>query len=283
MGTSWEVTIWDKLSVTKRELIERRVIEKTNVFDETFSRFIDTSWVCRHCTKTGRVRVPPDFVPILRMYFFLYRLSNGKFTPLVGQTLVDLGYDTSYSLREKEVIHEVPDLDATVSIIDDRHIFLHKPALFDFGGLGKGYCVDKISDYLRSLDIRRFLVNGSGDMFYEGDGKPIVAGLEDPLDASRVIGTIEMWQGAFCGSGINRRSWGSHHHIIDPQSFESNTAISATWVSAASTALADALATALFLTPPESFQGKFSFEYLILNDQRKVKRSRGLGVTLFSA
>jgi len=281
MGTFWEVSIWDELPLEVGAEIQERIISETQSFDKTYSRFISSSFVMGLSDKTGVVCVPPDFVPMLRLYFSLFHLSGKKFTPLVGATLSDMGYDETYSFREKEQIHSVPDLDRVVKIIDDFHIELYAPTLFDFGALGKGYFVQKIAQLLSKENIQRFLVNGSGDISYGGNGIPIQAGLEHPHDPKKVIGTIELTNGSLCSSGNNRRSWGNHHHIIDPQSLSSETDIIATWVFANSAPVSDALATALFLSPPESFENHFDFEYLILNKDMKVKRSKGFNARLF--
>lgn len=281
MGTSWEVTIWDELSVDIAKQIQARIISETQSFDRTYSRFISSSFVMGLSDKTGIVRVPPDFVPMLRLYFSLFHVSGKKFTPLVGTTLSDMGYDETYSFREKEQIHPVPDLDRVVKIVDDCHIKLSAPTLFDFGALGKGYFVQKIAQLLSKENIQRFLVNGSGDISYEGNEIPIQAGLEHPHDPKKVIGSIELKSGSLCSSSNNRRSWGNHRHIIDPQSLSSETDIIATWVFANSAPVSDALATALFLSPPESFENHFDFEYLVLNKDMRVKRSKGFHARLY--
>lgn len=275
MGTHWEVSIWDELSPERGKTLRDTIVSWSRDFDNTYSRFIATSFVSHLSTQTGMVQVPPDFIPILRMYLSMFHLSGKKVTPLVGTTLSDMGYDKEYSLHEKQVIHPVPDLENVVEICDDSHIKIKEPVLFDFGALGKGYFVDKIARLLSEKNIKRFLVNGSGDIAYRGNGIPINTGLEHPKDPKKVIGTLEITHGSVCSSGSNRRSWGNHHHIIDPQSLQSTTEILSTWVWASSATIADALATALFLTPPEQYRDHFDFEYLILNKEMRVKRSQG--------
>ncbi|MCR4326130.1 MAG: FAD:protein FMN transferase [Candidatus Roizmanbacteria bacterium] len=281
MGTSWNISIWDRLSSVEFETVRKKIISLSQDFDQTYSRFIPSSFVSQLATKTGVVTVPAHWVPMLRIYMKLYSLSGKKFTPLIGKTLADMGYDQTYSLKPKKQIRTVPDLNTTVQIIDDTHIKIHEPVLFDFGALGKGYAVELIQAYLQTQGVKRFLVNGSGDIAYVGNGAPITVGLEHPLDTSKVIGSIEMRDGAMCSSGANRRVWNTYHHIIDPQLLSSPTDIVATWVIADSATIADALATALFLCPPEAFSPAFPFEYCILNRQMRVKRSAGFSATLY--
>jgi thiamine biosynthesis lipoprotein len=281
MGTEWSVSIWDSIDKQLFQSLQEEIISASKEFDNTYSRFKESSLVSQISNKTCIVSVPADFVEMLRIYIKLYHLSDKKFTPLVGTVLEDLGYDKTYSLVEKGTVHPVTDLDKAVTIIDDKTIKLHTPSLFDFGALGKGYFVEKIKLVLLSKKIKKFLVNGSGDVSYVGNGVPITVGLEHPMVNSKIIGSVEMLNGSMCSSGSNRRSWGKHHHIIDPDSLTSTTEIIASWVIAESATISDALATALFLVPPEYFQKEFQFEYLLLNKNMKVKRSQGFTATLF--
>jgi thiamine biosynthesis lipoprotein len=216
---------------------------------------------------------------MLSIYKDLYELSGSKLNPLVGKTLSDMGYDENYTLKQKSKISPVPSLNNAL-IIDNRTIKTAKPLLFDFGALGKGYFVDKVSNFLKTQKIKRFMVNGSGDIFYQGN-EHIRAGLEHPVDPTKVIGLLNMKTGALCASANNRRAWRNFTHTINPQTLNSNHDILATWVYSQCTAIADALATALFMTPPEKYEDKYKFEYLILNNEFKVKKSEGFEVELF--
>lgn len=282
MGTHWEVSIWDEISAKTLSDLQKSIIALSKEFDNTYSRFISSSFVTKLSKQTGKVEVPPDFMIMLRYYELLYELSDKKFTPLVGQTLDDLGYDADYSLKTKKQVQAVPDLNEVVEVVDDTHINLKQKCLFDFGALGKGYFVENIKSFLQKEGLQHFLVNGSGDIAYQSNGEIIQAGLEDPRDPKKVIGVVEMTSGSMCSSGGNRRTWGKYHHIIDPDTLTSPMEIIASWIMADSATIADALATAVFLAPPENFLSNFKFEYLLLNKEYKVKRSAGFKAELFS-
>ncbi|MBI2024024.1 FAD:protein FMN transferase [Candidatus Giovannonibacteria bacterium] len=168
----------------------------------------------------------------------------------------------------------VHDYNKSIKILDSTHIETFDSVLIDIGALGKGYFVDKLDEYLKTENIKKFLVNGSGDIRYFGNEK-IQVGLEHPSDKNKVIGKVDMGTGAMCASGCDRRQWGDYHHIIDPASLTSPKNILSTWVIAGNAALADALATCLFLAPPENFESKFKFEYCILNSEMLIKKSEG--------
>lgn len=280
MGTGWNIAIWDEVQNKTFEEIKNKVIEITKDFDETYSRFKETSLVSKIAKEKGVYTVPKDFMEMLKMYIKLYPISQKKLNPLIGNTISDLGYDIDYSLTPKEKIRKTPDLFETVKILNDNEIETLEPVLFDFGALGKGYAVDKISDFLKNKGIKKFLTNGSGDIYYLGDEK-IHVGLEDPGDVKKVIGSIFMGTGAMCASGTNRRKWREFHHVIDPETSLSTKGVTATWVISDSTALSDAIASCLFFVSPEELYEKFKFEYCIMNEERKIKNSEGFNAEFF--
>jgi FAD:protein FMN transferase len=280
MGTHWAVSVWDPIGTDALQDLERTVVTMSQEFDRTYSRFIRSSLVWELTTKKGIVEVPEDLTEMLRIYEKLYVLSGGKVNPLVGFALSDLGYDAEYSLKPKENVRPVPTLADALVIKDARHLELKESVLIDLGALGKGYFVDRISDFLLQKGIRRFLVNGSGDIYYRGDGHTLRAGLEHPANPAKVIGVLEMKEGALCASSGNRRRWGKHHHTIDPESLTSPETILASWVHAESAVLADGLCTCLLLTEPERY-APLQFEYCLLNPEYKIKRSAGFTAELF--
>lgn len=281
MGTSWQITVWDSISDSAWSDICAEALSRSHSFDRTYSRFIKSSLVWQMSSQKGVLEVPVDFTNMLQMYFRLHKLSGGAFTPLIGNTISDLGYDADYSLRQQPVVRPTPNLETVVTIIDEQHISVSEPVLFDFGALGKGYFVDILKSLLEQRSLTRFLVNGSGDIAYYGKGHPINVGLEHPGDPSKVIGVLTLDKGAVCGSAINRRAWGNNHHVIDPRTSKPTEGVIATWVQAQSAAVADGLATCLFLAPPESFERDFSFQYCMVNDEYKIKQSAGFTAELF--
>lgn len=280
MGTGWEISLWDSIPERRFNELKAEIIKMTDDFDRTYSRFKADSLVSRISKGQGLYDVPQDFMAMLKMYFDLYLPARKKLNPLVGATLSDLGYDAEYSLTPKPVIHRTPDLLETVRVLNEGQIETSEPVLFDFGALGKGYAVDKISDFLKKQKIEKFLVNGSGDIYYRGPDK-IRVGLEDPEDTQKVIAAAEVPEGAMCASGTNRRRWRNLHHVIDPQTSLPTVGLLATWVIAKNTALSDALASCLFFVEPEALS-RFDFEYCLLNESRQVKRSPRFNAEFFS-
>jgi FAD:protein FMN transferase len=281
LGTVWKITIFEKLGALKYKKIQNLVFSCAGEFDETYSRFKPLSFIRKLGTTRGKVSVPVDLVKMLMIYEKLYLPSNKKLNPLIGGLLSDLGYDECYSLKPKERHANVPDYVDSIQIIDNKTIDLKNNLLIDLGALGKGCLIDKIYDLLYNSGLKRFLVDGSGDIRYKGEGIKIKVGLEHPGDFSKVIGALEMTEGALCSSSGSRRKWDKYHHIIDPQTKSSPKDILSVWVFSEKAVVSDALATALFFSPPEDYSSIYSFEYCILNKEMKIKRSDGFKALLY--
>lgn len=281
MGTKWTITVWDERSEGEFGPLAEEIETAAHAFDETYSRFISTSFVSTLASRTGVVEVPEDLTKMLLLYAKLYEPSQKKLNPLIGFALSDAGYDANYSLKEKASIRSVPDFLETVQLLDATHISIREPVLIDVGALGKGFFVDQIASMLRKAGKTHFLVDGSGDVVYEGP-EAIRVGLEDPRDPARAIGVAEITGGALCGSAVNRRAWEGRHHILDPNTGESTRGLLASWVYAKEAAVADAIATSLFLASPESLSEGAEFEYLLVNEEGRQKISAGFPAEMFS-
>lgn len=281
MGTTWAITVWDQCDEDVFTTLIATITAKAHAFDQAYSRFIPSSLIHALSRERGIIEVPEDLVTMLRMYEELFSLSQGLLNPLVGFALCDLGYDEIYTLVPRSVIRPVPAMPDALRIIDATHIELLQSVLIDLGALGKGFFVDRISEMLQRQGYKRYLVDGSGDMLYRSGGEPIRAGLEHPNDPKKVIGVVTMTEGSMCSSANNRRRWGEYHHTIHPLTLTSPKDILATWVTADTAALADGLATCLFLAPPEQFREALSFEYCILHADMHVTFSSDFGAELF--
>jgi thiamine biosynthesis lipoprotein len=282
-GTVWKITIWDEMTLYRFAEICKQIEEYCETFEALYSRFRATSLVSQMHTRTGVVEVPTAFTDMLQWYFLLYIPTHKKINPAIGVALTDAGYDAQMSMLEKHTRRPVPDLFSAVRIIDPTHIELREPVMFDFGALGKGYLVDRCADILKQEGIKRFLVDGSGDLYYsQAGGEQITVGLEHPWDETKLIGMAPLLKGSICGSGINRRRWaeGKYHHYIDPHTHTSPQDIVAVWVAAATAVAADAIASCLFFVHPSAV-AHTPFEYCIINKDMKVKHSPGFAVTLY--
>jgi thiamine biosynthesis lipoprotein len=210
---------------------------------------------------------------MMRLYEELYHVTKGAMTPLIGQVLVEAGYDAGYSLQPKE-LHHPPTWEQAMAFSPPSALEVKQPIVLDVGAMGKGYLIDLVAELLLQAGIRSFCVEAGGDLRQSDEkGGTLRVGLEHPADATQVIGVAEIVGKSMCGSAGNRRVWSTFHHIIDPHTLTSPKNILALWVVADTTMLADAMTTALFFVPPELLLKYYCFEYVILYPDYTVKVS----------
>lgn len=158
-----------------------------------------------------------------------------------------------------------------------------QPVQLDFGAVGKGYFVDLVTQILKDelsdgshLDFD-FLVNAGGDMraCFGEENSQIKVALENPFDTTQAVGVASIASGALCASSAARRRWKVAASSSEANAFETNLIaihlinaldgipsqkLSASWTyvpaktCAFSTAYADALATALFISQESDLQ-----------------------------
>lgn len=277
IGTTWQIDYDTHLQIKVDELNDQ-IRQRINQFDQRYSRFRPDSLITSMSQKAGVYPMPEDGFPLFEIYYRLHQLTNGKFTPLIGQVLSDLGYDSDYSLKAR--LPQSPPEWSTVLNFNAAKIETQQPLLLDFGAAGKGYLVDLVAQILDDYQISQYCIDASGDILHQGQSL-LTIGLENPYNSQQVIGTVVINNQSLCASAGNRRQWGEYHHIIDPKTLKSVTAIKAVWVIADSAIVADAIATALFLVEPQKLLDNFEFSYLILNSNGTVIKSPDFKVELF--
>lgn len=270
IGTKWVIDVYDDCKEGKN--LEKEISKLISDFSKVFSRFDPSSEISKASSHPGKILISKEYSELVNLYIKLYKLTEGKFTPLIGNLLEDSGYDKNYSLKSK-ALRKVPKLEQILSFSENT-LEIKNPAILDFGAAGKGFLVDLVSDFLISEGCKNYCIDAGGDMLYKTTiDINLKVGLENPDDFSQVIGVCNLKNQSICGSAGNRRRWGKYHHIFDPDKLESVEKIKAVWVISENAYIADGLSTALFLKDPEAFEKDFNFEYLIIYPDNQFKKS----------
>lgn len=278
IGTRWVIDMFEPVTPDTHAAIAQSVQRRIATFDGHYSRFRSDSLVTQMYNAPGDYILPEDAQPMLDTYWRLYQLTAGAVTPLIGELMVQTGYDAQYSLVPKPLTSP-PRWEDVVDYQFPR-LTTRQPVLFDFGALGKGYLVDLVSEVIESFGVTQYCVDAGGDMRIRSS-RPLNIGLEHPTSTDQVIGTIELTKKSLCSSSGNRRRWNEFHHIMDPHERQSVQDVMATWVVAENTVIADAIATALFFIDPEKLQSDFEFEALRLFPNLSVAMTAGFEAQLF--
>lgn len=282
IGTWWEIDIEDTISKEQLAKIKSSMMNYLTEFDDTYSRFIPSSLISKIAEKPGNYPIPPDGMEMLHLYHDLYQLTQGAFTPLIGQTLTEAGYDAEYSFKEKVLTHP-PSFFGTIKFLDDKTIKINRHVILDFGGIGKGYAIDKVSKIIEKYAVT-YTINAGGDIFHcNALGLPLKIGMENPSNTKQVLGIVHLKSNqSVCSSAGNRRKWGKFHHILNPHTLTSPSDILAVWTVAETATIADAMATCLFLVKPEKLSETYKFEYFILYPDFSFTKSPGFDAELFT-
>mgnify|MGYP003509550792 CR=1 FL=1 len=278
IGTSWQIESEQPLPDEARGVVAD-VIED---FDQAWSRFRADSLIT-HLAITGEVPAHPDARVMLDLLADMSDVTDGAINPLVGGSLVALGYDAAYSLRGGEALPAPRDWRDRLTW-DAQRLRLDSPAgeVLDVGSLGKGRLVDRVLAALQPYVSGDVTVDASGDLAVRGASVRI--GLEHPFDSSRAIGVWEVQDQALCASATTRRAWGEGlHHVLDARTGAPVRTVVATWAVAAEAMRADAAATALFFDGGAELCYRWSVSWVRMLSDGRVEYSPGCGATLFTA
>lgn len=256
IGTVWQIDTAEPLGDARRSAVSARIED----YDRTWSRFRDDSAVS--LLRSGGAHVfPAEAGELFALYDALDELTGGGITPFVGGALEQLGYDPAYSLVPRGPAAPAPSWSAARGGEPDE-LRVEAGTVLDVGAAGKGQLVDLVLAELAATGVEHALVDASGDMRGIGAGAYRV-GLEHPWNSALALGVAVPGERALCGSASNRRAWGDGlHHVLDGRTGMPVETIVATWAVAESALLADALATALFVCPPETLAKRFDFDFV---------------------
>lgn len=160
------------------------------------------------------------------------RLSDGLFDPAIGRLIELWGFHSDSftprlpdpaQVRALIAAHpSVMDLDITGNTVSSRN----RTVMLDFGGIAKGYALDRAAAILHEHGVRNALINIGGNVMALGSkGKtPWSVGIQHPR-ASGAIATLALYDGEAIGtSGDYQRYFeidGKHYsHLLDPTTGE---------------------------------------------------------------
>ncbi|MDO8575831.1 MAG: FAD:protein FMN transferase [bacterium] len=213
IGTSWCILVD---GTTLPDGVRSDILDYMRVFNERFSRFLNGSEVNEFRTaEAGEYPVSEEFAALLSRAGELRALTHGLYDPAVGGLLEEAGYDASYSMVPRPGVEEfiLPEWK-----IRGRTLSIDGPAVFDLGGMGKGYCIDRIGDILGAHGYMHYLVDGGGDIYgtSKRHGEPWRVALEYPGKPDTAAGMVELKNQGLAVSDTFRRRWGGWHHIVHP-------------------------------------------------------------------
>jgi len=233
--------------------------------EKVFSKFNKNSEVSNINRLAGleKVAASEEVFKLTEKSVYYSRISDGAFDITVAPLMEIWGFVRRHkSIPDKETIENALEGVGYKNIeLDPKKLsvkFLNKKTKIDFGGIAKGYAVDRAKDVLVSRGIKNGLVNLGGNIFALGSApgnKAWKIGVEDPRNKGKLLRSFELTNRAMSTSGNYERFFEiggkRYSHIINPLTGEPCQGIISVTVAADSAEQADGLSTAIFVMGEE--------------------------------
>jgi thiamine biosynthesis lipoprotein len=210
------------------------------------------------------VKVAPETLEILKLINDYDPLISGAFDPTIAP-LVDLwgfGYDGQPHLpKQQQIQNLLPLVDLRQIRINQTAgtVLLNKPGMkLDFGGIAKGYAIDRAYHCLRQTGIKSALINGGSSSIRvigrRRDHRPWQIGLGHPRRAEELLGQLTLPHDSALGTSADTQNYfikdrKRYSHLLNPHTgYPAQDKILVT-VTAPTAAEADLLSTACFILP----------------------------------
>ena len=202
----------------------------------------------------------------------MYTKTGGQLNIAMGSVL-SIWHDYRSRGMSDPYSAELPSQDALTKaaqhtdindlIIDEKNrtVYLADPEMtLDVGGIAKGYAVEMIARALEKKGVSGYVLNVGGNVRtigVKGDGEKWLAGIENPVNSEEepYIAYLALSGDSLVTSGSYQRYYTvngkKYHHIIDADTLMPAEGYLSVSIVCNSSALADALSTALFCMPYE--------------------------------
>lgn len=209
------------------------------------------------------VKISQEMTELLRISQKAWQLTSGGFDPTASPIIKLWGfYKNEEQIPGENEIREKLKFVGFKNVLFDKSKnevrFLLPGIKLDFNAIAKGYAVDQAVKILKAIGIQRALINAGGDIYVLGGKKPQgywTVGIRDPIKTDKIFASIELNNRAIVTSGNYEKFFtinGKQYcHIINPHTGYPVQDILSVTVLAPHVALADALATGIFVLGQE--------------------------------
>lgn len=238
------------------------------------------------------VKVNPTLFNLVKRSKLISEITGGYFD--ISFASIDKFWDVNKSYSQvpdsSQIKESVQLIDYTQIELDEVNytIFLKKKGMkIGFGAIGKGFLADECIKLLKSLGVESAVINAGGDLKVIGkknDGKKWSVGIIDPDNKSEYISYLEIENQGIVTSGNYERfiqiKDKKYCHIIDPKTGWPVEGVKSVTVIAASSELADALATTVFVLGPTEgialIEQIPNVECVIIDNNKKIFQSKNI-------
>src|SRR5260221_221734 len=284
IGTHWRIEIFNKLASSNNIFSELKTIVED--FENNYSRFKEISLLSQLNKNKSFNNPSEEFSKLLKIGEDAKRITHGHFDIAVGNVLEKMGYDSNYSFKSTKLNNIETQIHITPS-----EIKIGENTRIDLGGIGKGFEIDKIKDFLINKNIEYFFINAGGDIYATSiNENPIEFFLENPFDNTQAIGKVLIMNESIAASSPSRRKWKDQNnkefnHLVDMVSKNNVKDIAGVFTLGKSALETDIASTAFFVSNSKLYEDIAKFynvEFMIVYSDGTFARSPNYKVELFS-
>lgn len=288
MGTVVEITAYGGDNKGTDQAVSAAFEEMARI-ENLMSPHIAGSDLDRIARSEQPVEVAEETAEVIALGLQVAKESGGAFDMALGH-LKELWAIESEHPRiptQEEIAKALKGIGPEDLSLEGRRVIRAEPHLnLDLGAIAKGYAVDRAVEVLRRAGIASAAINAGGDLRMIGtkQNNPWRIGIQHPRDSRGLLATLEVSDTSVVTSGDYERFFEKdghrYHHIFDPRTGYPSLLCQSVTVVTPSAALADALATAVFVLGPEkglTLVEKFpEVEALVVGADGKSSHTPGL-------
>jgi FAD:protein FMN transferase len=292
MGTSLEIAVLGR-EVKSLDIAIRAAIKEMKRVESVFTTWDSESIISKVNREAGGqpVIVPTEVIKLTQRAIQLSKQSEGAFDITWGS----VGKLWDFKAKKEAIVpskNKIENALAGVGYlkikIDEEKstLWLPKGTTIGYGGIAKGYGVDRAIEALKKHKIRNAIVNAGGDLRTIGTefGRPFNITIKHPRDNKKYLAILPIANAAVVSSGDYERfimvGGKRYSHILDPRTGWPVNHTQSVSLLAPSAALADALATGVFVLGAEKglalVESMKGVEALIVDARGALHLSSGL-------
>ncbi len=265
MGTIAEITLFARNKDRAAELMEAAFgeIERVEASLSSYRAGSELNRLNRHAAHSP-VTTDPEMFGLIERALDFSEMTQGAFDVTVGPLLKAWGFFGGAGhtplAEELRAAREASGWKGVTLSPGDRSVQFLKPGLeLDFGGMGKGWALDRAAAVLKDLGVDAALL-GLGKSSYYAIGRPPekpgwLVVILDPNDPEEPLSCVYLEDGALSTSGSAERSFEldgqRYSHIIDPRTGQPSIGVIQVTVTAKTTTESDVYSTAIFVLGPD--------------------------------
>jgi thiamine biosynthesis lipoprotein len=257
MGTAIHVELWSEDPKLAKRAIDAVMAEMHRI-DRLMSPFKPESELSLVNRQAAHAAVPigAEMFGLIERSLVFSRLSDGAFD------ITYAGVGHLYDYRQG-IAPDAAAIQQARHAVGWQHLVLDAQARtirfaragvrIDLGGFAKGHVVDSSITILKRMGIAHAVVAAGGDSHVMGDrrGRPWSIAVRDPRDPKRVVAVLPLQDTSISTSGDYERYFERdgvrHHHLIDPKTGTSPSALRSVTILAADGLTSEALSKCVFV------------------------------------